>query len=294
MQPIISITEKQADYELLDSGDGKKLERYGKYVLARPDPEAIWNVQKPKSVWDAADAVFIRRGKEVEWRKKKSLPKEWNISMNGLIMEIRPTSFKHVGIFPEQSENWKWMEDAIARSGKKQAKVLNLFGYTGGATLACARAGAEVVHLDASKSAVAWARKNAELSGLVDAPIRYIVDDAMAFVKREIKRGNRYDAILMDPPSFGHGPKDELWKIEEHLKELLEYCHKILSDKPIFFLLNGYTAGYSPIAYENCLREIMQDFNGTIEHGELAIAESGTGRLLPAGMFARWESRDSI
>ncbi len=300
MNSNINITKKSADYELLDSGNAKKLERFGKYVLSRPDPEALWEKNLPESVWQNADAFFTRKGTTVSWKIKPEVPKFWVMDYEGLKFEIRPTSFKHVGLFPEQSENWKWMEKAIY-GGKRQdlkgvqglasgsrPKVLNLFGYTGGATLACARAGAEVTHVDGSKTAVAWARKNAELSGLSEKVIHWVIEDAMAFVKREVKRGNKYDAILMDPPSFGHGPKDELWKIEEHFLELMSLSKQLLSDTPVFFLINGYTAGYSPVAYMNSLLSIKDQHKGSIEIGELTIAETNSERLLPAGIFARW------
>ena len=281
------IIKPQKDYELLDSGDGKKLERYGSFVLSRPDPQALWKPSKLMSEWNTADAVFIRKGKEVEWKKKKTLLESWNIDFGGMVFEIRPTTFKHTGLFPEQLSNWMWMERTI-RTANRPTKVLNLFGYTGGASLACAKAGAEVCHVDGSKMAIAWARKNQELSGLSEKPIRWILDDAMLFLKREVKRGNKYDGIIMDPPAFGHGPKGEIWKIEEQFNDLMETCFKVLSDKPLFFLINGYASGYSPIAYENNMFPLVKKYGGTIEIGELGIGESRTGRTLPCGIFARW------
>jgi 23S rRNA (cytosine1962-C5)-methyltransferase len=283
------ITKPEPDYELLDSGDGKKLERYGSFVLSRPDPQALWKPLKSMSEWNKADAVFIRKGKEVEWKTKSTLPEAWTIVFGRLTLEIRPTTFKHTGLFPEQLSNWQWMEQLVS-AAKRPIKVLNLFGYTGGATLACAKAGAEVVHVDGSKMAITWAKHNADLSGLGDKPIRWILDDALAFLKREAKRGNTYDGILLDPPAFGHGPKGEVWKIEEQFPELIELCLGVLSDKPLFFLVNGYASGYSPIAYQNNFLILKQKFGGTLEGGELAIEESGTGRMLPAGIFARWNS----
>ncbi len=222
---------------------------------------------------------------------KKDMPKEWQIAYGGLQFMIRPTAFKHTGIFPEQAPNWEWIDTLIRANGrirKESVRVLNLFAYTGGATLAVARAGAEVVHLDASKVAVSWAKENAELSGLGSAPIRWIVDDAMQFVQRELKRGNRYDGIIMDPPAFGHGPKDELWKIEENFLSFVGSCKKLLSEKPLFFLINGYAAGYSHHAFRYNLESLVSGFGGDIESGELAIQESKTGRVLPAGIYARW------
>ena len=289
---MILETTKQKDYELLDSGEGQKLERYGDYTLVRLDPEAIWKKSIPESVWKDSHLEFVRNGNRAKWVTKKEINREWNISFGDLTFSIRPTSFKHTGLFPEQLPNWNWMESVIKKNSKsydRPVSVLNLFGYTGGATLACARAGAEVCHVDGSKTAVAWARENAELSMLKDAPIRWIVDDVLMFLKREIKRGRKYDAIIMDPPSFGHGPKDELWKIEEHFLVLMDLCKEILSDKPLFVLINGYTAGYSPIAYQNNLNDMMKGSIGNTEIGELTIRETSGDRLLPCGIFARWE-----
>jgi 23S rRNA (cytosine1962-C5)-methyltransferase len=293
---MILKTTKQKEYELLDSGNGEKLERYGQYVLRRPDPEALWEKSKDSSFWDKAELKFVRNGTKTKWITKEGIPKNWDISYGDLCFSIRPTSFKHTGLFPEQLPNWEWTQKIIKnyelknKEGKK-ASVLNLFGYTGGATLACAKAGAEVCHVDGSKTAVEWARVNAELSGLSDAPIRWIVEDVLVFLKREIKRGRRYDAIIMDPPSFGHGPKDELWKIEESFLELMKLCKEILSEDPLFIIINGYTAGYSPIAYENNLKDMMKNYKGEIEIGELVIEQSENDKLLPCGIFARWERK---
>lgn len=289
---MILKTKKEKDYELLDSGNGQKLERYGDYVLLRPDPEALWKKSFREDIWKKADFEFIRTGNKTKWITKSNVNRTWNIVFGDLAFSIRPTSFKHTGLFPEQLQNWIWMEDVIKRNEKsydRPIQVLNLFAYTGGATLACAKAGAEVCHVDGSKTAVAWARENAELSGLNDAPIRWIVDDCIMFLKREIKRGRTYDAILMDPPSFGHGPKDELWKIEDNFLELMDCCQKILSETPLFVLINGYTAGYSPLAYENNLKDMMKNFSGTIETGELTIEQTSSDKLLPCGIFARWQ-----
>jgi 23S rRNA (cytosine1962-C5)-methyltransferase len=283
---MIEKVTQQKDYELIDSGEGQKLERYGLYTMIRPDPEALWQKKDPR-VWQEAQLEFVRTGNKSSWKIAHGVPKNWDIMLGDLVFSIRPTSFKHTGLFPEQLANWEWIKKSISVSTKPS--VLNLFAYTGGATLACARAGAEVCHVDGSKSAVAWARENAELSGLADAPIRWIVDDVILFLKREVKRGRKYDAIIMDPPSFGHGPNDEVWKIEEHFLELMKLCRDVLSDDPLFVLINGYTAGYSPIAYQNNLMDMMEGYGGTIEIGELAIEESHSKRLLPAGIFARWK-----
>ena len=280
--------EKQKEYELVDSGLGQKLEKYGPYTFARPDPEALWNRSLTAKEWDNTDLKFIRKGTRTQWIIKEGVPKSWTVEFGGLTFSIKPTSFKHTGLFPEQLLNWQWMEEVIKNENRK-VKVLNLFAYTGGASLAAARAGAEVCHVDGSKTAVAWARENAELSGLSEAPIRWIVEDVILFLKREIKRGNKYDAIIMDPPSFGHGPKDELWKIEESFLGLMQLCKEILSDDPLFVLINGYTAGYSPITYQNNLMDMMTENKGSIEVGELTIKESNTQKLLPCGIFARWQ-----
>lgn len=295
---MILKTTKQKEYELLDSGNGEKLERYGSYILRRPDPEALWEKSKDFDFWNKAELKFERNGIKTKWIIKDGIPKNWNISYGDLTFSIRPTSFKHTGLFPEQLPNWQWTEELIKNyelkiKNEKQDKkisVLNLFAYTGGATLACAKAGAEVCHVDGSKTAVEWARINAKLSGLEDAPIRWIVEDVIVFLKREIKRGRKYDAIIMDPPSFGHGPKDELWKIEESFLELMSLCKKILSDNPLFIIINGYTAGYSPIAYENNLKDIMKNHDGVVESGELVIEQSESDKLLPCGIFARWSA----
>lgn len=291
---MILKTTKQKEYELLDSGSCEKLERYGEYVLRRPDPEALWEKSKDSKFWDKAELKFERNGTKTKWIVKEGVRKNWEIDYGGLKFSIRPTSFKHTGLFPEQLPNWEWSQEVIKnyelriKNENKKISVLNLFAYTGGATLACAKAGAEVCHVDGSKTAVEWARENAKLSGLEDAPIRWIVEDVLVFLKREIKRGHRYDAIIMDPPSFGHGPKDELWKIEESFLELMKLCKEILSDNPLFILINGYTAGYSPIAYENNLKDIVKDYGGKIEIGELVIEQSESDKLLPCGIFARW------
>ncbi len=303
----ISITKTSKDYELLDSGDGEKLERFGDIVLSRPDPQALWSKRLPETEWTSADGIFLRKGKDGEWRcneKATKVGKKWPISFGRLSFEIKPTAFKHVGLFPEQSTNWDWMrekiEDAKKENPERKIEVLNLFAYTGGASLACAQVGAHVVHVDGSKAAVTWARENAKLSGLEEAPVRWILDDARAFVEREIKRGRVYDGIIMDPPAFGHGAEKEVWKIEEHFLPLVKDCMKLLSPSPIFFLINGYSAGYSAVAYENLLIELTEKSGGSIEIGELTLEEGPRktdndsklpARLLPAGIFARWSHK---
>lgn len=288
MQTKIIITEKTKDYELIDSGDGEKMERYGKVTFRRPDPQALWKQVLSGQKWAQCDAVFIREAKRAGWEIKKGVAERWAIELAGLKFWIRPTAFKHTGLFPEQLGNWEWVKEQI--KGRKQtAKVLNLFGYTGGATLAAAQAGAEVTHVDGSKVAIGWARDNAELSGLSDKPIRWILDDAAAFVRRELKRGKSYDGIIMDPPAFGHGPKGEAWKIEKDFVRLMDDCNDLLSGDPLFVLLNGYASGYSAIAYENNLLSLKEKWGGEIEKGELTIRETTAGRLLPCGIFARWK-----
>ncbi len=284
---ILKIT-KQKEYELVDSGEGQKLERYGDFLMSRPDPEALWKKNLDEKEWGKAHLEFIRSGTKNKWIIKNGVPNSWDISYGNLKFLIKPTSFKHIGLFPEQLSNWQWMENLI-NNQKRKVSILNLFAYTGGATLAAANAGAEVAHVDASKNAVEWARKNAELSGLKDAPIRWLIEDVILFLKREIKRGRKYDAIIMDPPAFGHGPKDELWKIEEDFLSLMSLCKQVLSNDPLFILINGYTAGYSSIVYQNNLMDLMKDYKGKVEGGELVIEESNSKRLLPCGIFARWE-----
>ncbi|MEA2715162.1 MAG: rRNA (cytosine1962-C5)-methyltransferase [Candidatus Parcubacteria bacterium] len=295
-QTEILIARASADYALLDSGEGEKLERFGPYTISRPDPQALWRKKLPAGEWKKADGRFAQKG---SWSLKKGMPMRWPIALGGLKFYIKPTPFKHVGLFPEQLPNWEWMRKIIERAAGDDAKrggrceILNLFGYTGGASLAALSAGARVVHVDGSKTAISWARDNAELSGLADKPIRWILDDARALVRREAKRSRAYDAIIMDPPAFGHGPKGELWKIEEHLVPLIDDCLKILKKPPLFFLVNGYAAGYSALAYENVLQPLAGLFGGKTEFGELAIEEQAlhaSGRLLPCGIFARWPS----
>lgn len=293
----ILATLPSPDYELLDSGEGEKLERYGKYTFRRPDPQALWSKNTPEKEWNKAHFSFRRDGKKGDWVIAPGVEEKWSINFAGLKFWVRPTAFKHTGLFPEQQSNWEWMREQIINHKFKirnQVEVLNLFGYTGGASLACAQAGASVVHVDGSKVAIGWGKDNARLSGLADKPIRWILDDVRTFVKREIKRGRKYDGIILDPPAFGHGPNKELWKIEDHLPELLAMCVQVLLDKPLFFLINGYASGYSAIAYENNLTALLSKYNGVFEKGELTIEESGSGRLLPCGIYARWNGMPNI
>lgn len=293
MERITLITKPSKDYELLDSGLEEKLERYGDMVLMRPDPQALWPKTLPVARWEAADAQYSREGREGQWKTQKDMPESWPIEIGGLTMLIKPTSFKHTGVFPEQASNWEWLRQMIEKGrgeGREKISILNLFGYTGGASIAAAQAGADVCHVDASKSAVAWAKENAAQSGAAEKPIRWIIEDAVTFVEREIKRGNRYDLILMDPPAFGHGPKDELWKFEEHFLTLMRLCSELLSEKPLGMLINGYAAGYSASAFAYNLEPFMQKYGGMLQYGELTIEESEGKRLLPCGIFARWST----
>lgn len=283
MDRITLITKAEAGYELIDSGGEKKLERFGEVVLARPDPQALWPKAK-ESEWVQAAGTYVRDSGEGKWTG--NIPKEWPVELGGLTMLVKPTSFKHTGVFPEHVPGWEYAGKQVAQRGGG-VRVLNLFGYTGGYTLAAAKAGAEVTHVDASKTAIAWARENAALNGLAEAPVRWIVEDVLVYLRRELKRGSKYEAIIMDPPQFGHGPHDELWKFEEHFLELMRLCQELLSDNPLFVLINGYAAGYSPLAFAYNLENISKNFGGSIEYGDLTIEEKGTGRLLPAGIFAR-------
>lgn len=281
------------DYKLIDSGEGEKLEKFGSFLLSRPDPQALWRKNLSDAEWKNADASFSRSESSAEWTYKKGKLEKWSINFGGLKFWIKPTAFKHTGLFPEQKVNWDWMRGKIKEgsgSEKSDLEILNLFGYTGGASLACAQAGAKVVHVDGSKSAISWARENAELSGLAHRPIRWILEDARVFVGREVKRGNKYDGIIMDPPAFGHGANKEIWKIEEDFLPLVEDCIKLLSKKPLFFIINGYSAGYSSIAYRNVLKVLIEKFGGNIEIGELTLPEEGGDRLLPCGIYARWSN----
>jgi len=283
------IADTITDYTILDTGDGMKLENWAGVTLARPDPQVIWEKQRP-FLWGKADAVYERScSGGGHWEFHKKLPERWTMSFGKLRFYVRPTGFKHTGLFPEQSANWEWMAENI-RNGGGQAEVLNLFAYTGGATLACARAGARVTHVDAAKSMVAWAKENASLSGLSSHPIRYMVDDCLKFVLREQRRGRRYDGILMDPPSYGRGADGQVWKVEEDLPRLVAEAAKLLSDRPLFFLINSYTTGLSSVVTENLLKIYVQNrLGGGIQADNLALPVQGQGVLLPCGTTARWQ-----
>lgn len=279
------------DYELLDTGNGEKLERWGDVVLRRPDPQIIWPITSENQAWKQADGHYHRSSSGGgEWSFRRTLPDRWKIAYGPLKFHIRPTNFKHTGLFPEQAVNWSWMMDKI-RSANRPIRVLNLFAYTGGATLASAAAGAEVCHVDAAKGMVQWAKENAQLSGLESAPIRYITDDVFKFVQREERRGRKYEAIIMDPPSYGRGPNGEMWKLEENLFPFLESCLSILSEKPLFVLVNSYTTGLSPTVLHNLLHmSIGRKFGGKLDCGEIGLPITRSGLVLPCGIYGRWES----
>lgn len=281
-------TKDWQDYELLDCSEGERLERWGNVVLIRPDPQVIWNTPKEYPLWHRADARYIR-SKEGggHWECRKKLPENWNIGYRDLKFKISPTGFKHTGLFPEQAVNWDMMREKIAGAGRS-IKVLNLFAYTGGATLAAASAGASVCHVDAAKGMVHWARENAELSSLAEKPIRWIVDDCAKFVEREIRRGNTYDAIIMDPPSYGRGPGGEVWKLEDQIYDLVKLCTGVLSDDPLFFLLNSYTTGLSASAMAYVLGVNMQKFGGKVSAEEIGLPVTASGMVLPCGSSAIW------
>lgn len=286
-------SDKWSDYELLDTSAGDRLERWGDVILIRPDPQVLWNTPREDPRWETADAVYHRSSSGGGKWETRSAPGQWEIQYQGdfsqpLRFSIRPTPFKHTGLFPEQAGNWDRMAGWIRRAGRP-VRVLNLFGYTGGATLACAAAGASVCHVDASKGIIAWARENASLSGLSDKPIRWIADDCMKFVEREIRRGNKYDGIVMDPPSYGRGPGGEVWKLEEKIYPLLTLCAQLLSNSPLFFLLNSYTTGISAGAMEYLLGAVAGR-GGTLSSDEIGLPVASTGLCLPCGSTAVWTS----
>ncbi len=284
------IADNWKDYELLDASDGERLERWGRYILRRPDPQIIWRGAQKHPAWKNADAVYKRSSQGGGGWTRNRLPDRWEIGYGKLRFVLKPMGFKHTGLFPEQAANWDWFSEKIAGAGRK-IRVLNLFAYTGGATVAAAAAGASVVHVDASRGMVAQAKENAALSGLGDAPIRYIVDDCKKFVEREIRRGNRYEAVIMDPPSYGRGPSGEVWKIEDSVDELIGLAAQLLSDKPLFFLVNSYTTGLSPMAMEYILgMKIVTRHGGSLAAGELGLPVTATGLQIPCGASARWES----
>lgn len=291
------LADQWNDYEVIDCSKGEKLERWGDYLLVRPDPQVIWDTPKKEKGWRKMNGHYHRSSKGGgEWEFFQ-LPKEWTIQYSlpinkKLTFHLKPFSFKHTGLFPEQAANWNWFSQLIADAVSKgrQVKVLNLFAYTGGATLAAAAAGASVTHVDASKGMVTWAKENAISSGLKDAPIRWLVDDCVKFVEREIRRGNHYDAIIMDPPSYGRGPKGEIWKIEESAYPLIQLCSQILTDNPLFFLINSYTTGLQPAVLSYMISTVLGTANGTVTASEIGLPVSSNGLVLPCGASGRYEA----
>lgn len=289
------LADNWKDYELLDAKNGEKLERWGKLILRRPDPQIVWDIEKADmhKAWNSPDAHYFRSNTGGGyWEAKNNLPESWTIDYKNLTFGVKMMGFKHTGLFPEQAANWDWFSDLIRKSGRKDINVLNLFAYTGGATMAASSAGASVCHVDASKGMVAWAKENAKLSGLEDRPIRYIVDDVKKFTEREIRRGRRYDAVIMDPPSYGRGPSGEVWKIEDELFGLVKLCMEVLSDNPLFFLINSYTTGLSGGVLDNILKMTLQKkFGGIVSVDEVGLPITNNDLRLPCGYSGRWQSK---
>ena len=284
------VADDWKDYELIDAGDGERLERWGEFILRRPDPQAMWHKSADSKTWEDVHASYHRSNTGGgNWEFLINLPERWKVHYRDLSFYVKPTGFKHTGLFPEQSVNWKWLIAKIRTA--KSVKALNLFSYTGGATVATASAGAEVCHVDAAKGIVKWAKENLELSGLGSKPVRFIVDDAIKFVQREKRRGKEYEGVIMDPPSYGRGPNGEMWKIEDELCNLVEMCAVLLSEKPLFFLINSYTTGLSPTVLKNVLDLTMRKrFGGIVSSGEVGLPITSSGLILPCGIYGRWES----
>lgn len=282
------LADNWKDYEVIDCSKGEKLERWADYILVRPDPQVIWDTPRKEKGWHKMNAHYHRSKKGGgEW-EFFDLPQQWSIHYHSLTFQLKPFSFKHTGLFPEQAANWDWFSELIKKAGRP-VKVLNLFAYTGGATIAAAAAGASVTHVDASKGMVTWAKENAASSGLADAPIRWIVDDCVKFVEREIRRGNHYDAIIMDPPSYGRGPKGEIWKIEESIHPLVKLCAQLLVDRPLFFLINSYTTGLQPAVLSYLIGTELKRFPGKVTADEIGLPVSSNGLTLPCGASGRFE-----
>lgn len=282
------LADQWKDYEVIDCSKGEKLERWGNYLLIRPDPQVIWDTPRTDAGWRRPNAHYHRSKKGGgEW-EFFDLPQQWSIHYKNLTFQLKPFSFKHTGLFPEQAANWDWFSEKIKAAGRP-IKVLNLFAYTGGATIAAAAAGAHVTHVDASKGMVTWAKENAVSSGLSEAPIRWIVDDCVKFVEREIRRGNHYDAIIMDPPSYGRGPKGEIWKIEDSIHSLVKLCAQLLTDRPLFFLINSYTTGLQPAVLSYLLGTELARFPGSVTADEIGLPVSSNGLVLPCGASGRFE-----
>ena len=287
----MKVATQWKDYEILDMANGEKLERWKDVILVRPDPQIIWKQPSFPNKWKQVNATYHRsKTGGGAWEYTKKMPSSWKIQYKNLTFNIKPMGFKHTGLFPEQAVNWDWMIDKIQKA-KRPIKVLNLFAYTGGATVACLSAGASVCHVDSSKGMVTWAKENVVASGLQDKPVRYIIDDVVKFVNREIRRGNTYDAIVMDPPSYGRGANGEVWQFEEQIADLVALCTKVLSDKPLFFLINSYTTGISSTVLQNLL-SIHMPKKGLLENGEIGLPMKGSNLILPCGIYGRWESKE--
>ena len=286
----MDVAKDWKDYEILDMANGEKLERWGNITLIRPDPQIIWKEKSFPEKWKNASAKYNRSNTGGgNWNFIKPLPKSWQIKYKDLTFNIKPMGFKHTGIFPEQAVNWDWMMNKI-RNSNREIKVLNLFAYTGGASVACLKAGASVCHVDSSKGMCEWAKENVASSGLRERQIRFLIDDVVKFVNREIRRGNKYDGIIMDPPSYGRGANGEIWKFEENVADLVKLCMNVLSDKPLFFLINSYTTGISSQVLENLLRiNISKKVGGKFSHGELGLPMTNSKLILPCGIYGRWE-----
>lgn len=293
---MLKIADQWKDYTCLDAGEGEKLEQWQGIILRRPDPQAIWPMDQKNKQWTHADAIYHRsKSGGGSWEYHKKLPESWTISYRDLTFRVSPTGFKHTGIFPEQAVNWDWMAKLIETHQEENIRVLNLFAYTGGATMACAAAGAsEVVHVDASKGMVKWAQENRDLSNLQNKTIRFIVDDVLKFVEREKRRGHTYHGILMDPPSYGRGPNGEMWKFEKEILGLIKSCLDILDENALFFLINSYTTGFSSVVLDDLMKTTIlpKHPNGTIETGEIALPITNRSLLLPCGIYGRWERND--
>ncbi len=285
----MNIANDWKDYEILDMANGEKLERWGNIYLIRPDPQIIWKDKSYPNKWGQANARYNRSNTGGgAWEYKKRLPESWQIKYKNLTFNIKPMGFKHTGLFPEQAVNWDWMIKKI-KDSRREINVLNLFAYTGGATVACLSAGAKVCHVDSSKGMTTWAKENVESSGLRDRPVRFIIDDVVKFVQREIRRERKYDAIIMDPPSYGRGKNGEVWQFENNIADLVELCTKVLSDNPLFFLINSYTTGISSKVLENILYLNMKNVKGTISSGEIGLPMKDSKLVLPCGIYGRWE-----
>ena len=289
----MEVANKWKDYKILDMADGQKLEQWGNVILSRPDPQIIWKNKSFPAKWKQINATYHRsKTGGGSWEYNKKMPDKWQIKYKNLTFNIKPMGFKHTGLFPEQAVNWDWMIDKI-KLEKREIKVLNLFAYTGGATVACLLAGASCCHVDSSKGMVAWAKENVASSGLSKKPVRYIVDDVQKFVKREIKRGNKYDAIIMDPPSYGRGANGEIWQFEDNLYNLVELCMQVLSKNPLFFLINSYTTGISSTVLANILNlTIAKKYKGKVTSGEIGLPMENSKLILPCGIYSRWENKN--